>query len=120
MMRIILTVLLVIFLVACKTKPHIEAKLKSEKIGENCNNVKFEFKLTSNFGGERFEFEKCLPVDFNDKDFATERKGDTVLVKLREEGNNKATFKLTLDVDVYPDYNFITIGDETYTIGKIK
>ena len=45
-----------------------------------------------------------------------ERKTDTVVIRFKEEGKAKAMFALTIDVDTYPRYNFLTIGPNTYRI----
>jgi hypothetical protein len=73
--------------------------------------------MNSNFGGERYEFEKCLPVDFNEKQVSSERRGDTVLVRFKPSAAaSRRIFKITLDIDSYPLYKFLTVDEDTYTI----
>ncbi len=116
----LLTALVVIQ--ACATKPHLAHKLKSEKTAETCTKTGTadQFSMNSNINGERYEFKKCLPADFDKKDCLVERKGDTVLVKFPGPGSKAATFSLTLDIDAYPRYSFITIDEDTYIIATSK
>ncbi len=66
--------------VSCERKPFVEHKLKFEKVADDCSQQQGYFRMVSNVGGERYEFEKCLAADFNSDQLITERKGDTVLV----------------------------------------
>lgn len=116
-MKIIIASLLIL-LVACNRNPHLKADLKSNKVSDACGVVSSTFKLTSNIAGERYEFQKCLPANFTGKGFEAKQHGDTVVVKFPSPGTGGATFDLTLDIDAYPDYHFITIDGETYPIGK--
>lgn len=115
MNKIFFLLLLVFF--ACNRKPFVEHKLKYEKVADDCKERQSYFRLNSNFGGERYEFEKCLPAGFSDKDMSTERKGDTVVVKFNTPAaGSTVVYHVTLDIDSYPRYNFLTIDDETYSI----
>lgn len=109
-------------MVACERKPYVEHKLSFEKIGDDCNKVKNSFSLNSNFGGERYEFDKCLPAGFSKEQLTTERHGDTVLVKFTISSSAPANtaFQLTLDIDSYPAYHFVTIGEDTYVISSAQ
>ena len=116
MMKILLTVSLIFVLVSCERKPFVEHKLALEKKSDGCTGLAPTFRMTSNFGGERFEFQKCLSVE-HAKDIISERHGDTVLVKFSTtDAGPKAVYEVTLDIDSYPKYSFITIDDETYSI----
>ncbi len=111
-----LVLALLVTLVSCDRKPFVEHKLALEKKGDDCSKWQGAFRMNSNFGGERFEFEKCLPVD-KAKDLVTERHGDTVLVQFPKAGAGvNALYQVTLDIDSYPKYNFITIDGDTYAI----
>ena len=68
-----------VYVLSCERKPYVEHKLKFEKVSDDCKDQQSYFRLNSNFGGERYEFEKCLPADFKDEQMTTERKGDTVI-----------------------------------------
>lgn len=103
-------------MVACERKPYVEHTISFEKVGDDCSKVKNSFSLNSNFGGERYEFDKCLPADFTKEQLTTERKGDTVVVKFVHTKQATSVFQLTLDIDSYPAYHFITIGEDTYAI----
>ena len=107
-----------IYMFSCERKPYVEHKLKFEKVADDCKDQQSYFRMNSNFGGERFEFEKCLPPDFKGEQMTTERKDDTVIVNFKTasaEAGNKV-YHITLDIDSYPPYKFITIDGDTYTI----
>jgi hypothetical protein len=109
-------------IISCDRKPFVEHKLKFEKVAEDCSERQSYFRMNSNFGGERYEFEKCLPADFNKEQLTTERSGDTVLVSFKNasaaEGNK--VYHITLDIDSYPKYHFLTIGQDTYSISSTE
>ena len=119
-MKYIFPLSILIFCVSCKTSPYIKASLDFKKISDNCAGLDPAFSMNSNTNGERFEFEDCLVSNFDGKNFATERKGDTILIQLPRKGDSHSLFKLTLDLDAYPQYQFITIGENTYMIGTAK
>ena len=110
------------YLVSCDRKPFVEHKLEFEKVADDCKEQQSYFRLNSNFGGERYEFEKCLPADFNKDQLTTERRGDTVLVSFKKasaaEGNK--VYHITLDIDSYPKYHFLTIDKDTYSISSTE
>jgi hypothetical protein len=110
--------ILVLMLAACDRKPFVEHKLKFEKTSNGCSETPPSFKMNSNFGGERYEFGKCLPADFSKEQMTTSRHGDTVVVSFKKPatGQAKAIFNIILDIDSYPKYNFITIDEDTYAI----
>ncbi|WP_276501475.1 hypothetical protein [Terrimonas pollutisoli] len=120
MNKIKLLLLLVInfSFICCDHKPYVEHKLKFEKVADDCNEQQTYFRMNSNFGGERYEFEKCLPADFSKEQLVTERRGDTVLAsfKITPSAQTGNVYHLTLDIDSYPRYNYLTIDDETYSI----
>lgn len=119
MIRIVpaLVLFTLIGMAACDRKPYVEHKLKFEKVADDCKDQQSYFRMVSNFGGERYEFEKCLPADFSKEQLVSERKGDTVLISFKNKpaGGGKV-FHLTLDIDSYPRYHFLTIEDDTYSI----
>lgn len=114
--------LLPLFLFACKTKPFVKVEVKSEKLMAECSKKSDQVSLNSNIGGERFEFEDCLAYNFEGKDVTAVQKGDTVVVTIPRpaDGQPKSLYKLIVDVDAYPRYSYITIGDNTYTIVSAK
>lgn len=120
MNKIISTLLFLslVYMFSCERKPFVEHKLKFEKVSDDCKDEQSYFRMNSNFGGERFEFEKCLPADFKDEQMTTERKGDTVIVTFKtasaDPGNK--VYHITLDIDSYPRYQNITIDGDNYTI----
>ena len=112
----------VCFIMSCDRKPFAEHKVKFEKVADDCNEVQSYFRMNSNFGGERYEFEKCLPADFNTGQVTSERRGDTVLVSFKKtsaaDGNK--VYHITLDIDSYPKYHFLTIDQDTYSISSTE
>ncbi len=71
---------LLVFLFSCNRKPFVEHKITLEKKADNCNSTAASFRLNSNFGGERYEFEKCLPPDFDKSKVISERHVDAVVI----------------------------------------
>jgi len=102
--------------IACNRKPFVSFKLKFEKISDNCENLKPSFRMVSNVAGERYEFERCLGANFTKDMMKVSRQGDTVLVQFHSGGGGQVLYKITLDIDSYPRYNFITIDGETFQV----
>ncbi|MFI5185827.1 MAG: hypothetical protein ACHQF0_03835 [Chitinophagales bacterium] len=105
---------------SCNRKPFVEHKLKFEKISDNCQNLQSSFRVVSNIAGERYEFEKCLGANFTNDMMKVSRHGDTVLVQFQKPSAQKFLYKITLDIDSYPRYNFITVDDETFIVASSK
>ncbi|MCG2615673.1 hypothetical protein LZZ85_15335 [Terrimonas sp. NA20] len=107
-----------VLLTACDRQPYVEHKVSLEKKADDCAGVQLAFRLNSNFGGERYEFEKCLPATYDKSLIISERRGDTVVVKFGLPGKpyESARYTVALDIDSYPRYDYITIDDETYPI----
>jgi hypothetical protein len=103
-------------LMACNRKPFVSHKLKFEKISDNCENLKPSFRMVSNVAGEQYEFERCLSANFTKDMMNVSRQGDTVLVQFQSGGSTQVVYKITLNVDSYPRYNFITIDGETFQV----
>lgn len=119
MNKTILTRILVaatIFLGGCEMDPYVKHSASIEQVNPDCNAVPAGFRMISNIGGERFEFARCLPGDFNEESLDVSRQGDTVIVRFPPPGTSGATFNVVLDIDSYPRYNFITIDDETFAV----
>jgi len=105
---------------SCNRKPFVTAKFKLEKISADCKSQQTYFKMVSGFAGERYEFERCLDVHFTDKDPRVSRHGDTVEILLAKPSREKSLFKLVVDVDSYPKYNFVTVDGETFQVISTK
>jgi hypothetical protein len=100
-------------------KPFVEHKLSLDNKNESCSALQPTFRMISNFGGERYEFEKCLPASYAKSSLTSERKGDTVLVRFNAASTDASQrVMVTLDIDSYPAYQYITIDDETYIVVK--
>jgi hypothetical protein len=112
----IILLLIGITILACNRKPFVNHKLKFEKISDNCENLKPSFRMVSNMSGERYEFEKCLSASFSKDQMNVSRQGDTVLVQFQKPTTQKVLYKITLDIDSYPRYSFITVDDDTYIV----
>jgi hypothetical protein len=119
-MKYLFIVTLSFILFSCKTKPHLDVKLKAEKLADGCNSVSDAFALNSNTNGERYEFQKCLDSNFDPANAKAERRGDTIVLPLPAKTGDRSTFKITMDVDAYPRYHFLTIGENTFTITAAK
>ena len=110
--------LFLLAMLCCERKPYVEHKLKFEKVSDDCKDQQSYFRMNSNFGGERYEFEKCLAADFKKDHMTTERKGDTVLVNFKNPSNDTGNkvYHITLDIDSYPRYQYIVIDGDLYTL----
>jgi hypothetical protein len=116
-MKIILVIIVIVVLSSCANKPFINATLKAVKTGD-CTEQLTPTEMNKNINGERYEFESCLPDNFNEKDFSVTRQGDTLLFNTTESSTTKTTlYKLTLDIDAYPQYRYIKLGDQILDIG---
>ena len=74
--------------------------------------------MISNINGERYEFYSCIDNGFDGKNYTVERKGDSVIVSFPKSSQNKALYKLILDVDTKPAYHHIILDDRELTIVK--
>lgn len=104
--------------VACNTatKPYFKHSLaKYEKVSEGCINVDPKFSMVSNIVGERYTFQKCLPVSYKGN-YMAERKGDSVIIAFEKADGPTAVFDISLDINTYPRYNFLTIDGNTVMI----
>jgi hypothetical protein len=106
-----------LLLFSCKDRPYLHHKLKLEKLSDQCTGVQSSFQMNSNINGERYEFNKCLDENYESSNAGITRQGDTVVIRF----NNKKTtgqsaFHITLDIDTYPRYHFLTIEGETFII----
>jgi len=113
-------ILLLFAIFSCNRKPFVDHKLIFEKISDNCENLKPSFRMVSNVAGERYEFEKCLAANFTKDQIMVSRQGDTVLVRFPEPATQKVLYEITLDIDSYPRYSFITVDDETFIVTSSK
>lgn len=121
-MKLFSSFLSLLFLVSCDRQPFVETKVKFERAADDCNSVSARMKMISNFGGERFELQKCLPGEDSLRKVVAERRGDTVWVQFAKPiaGQALATFDIILDIDSYPKYKFVTIDDMTYELGEAE
>ena len=117
--HIVTSVLGVICLFSCERKSYVSHKIKLEATGKSCEQISASFRMTSNMGGERYELEKCLPKAFDKSTVTSYRQGDTVVVKMNGQAGTDV-WQVTLDIDSYPAYRFLTIDNDTYQIGPSR
>ena len=117
-MKLIIFLLIALALHSCESKPFLRHKLQFKKMNGDCSTQAQGYKMNSNINGERYEFQECLDSDFDGKNYTVDRKGDTVVVSFAKvmKKKSKSLFGITLDIDTYPRYNFMTIGDYTFAI----
>jgi len=118
MSRILLICFTWLAVASCNRQPYVECRVELEKKTNSCEELQSSFRLNSGFSGERYEFQKCLPSGYDKSLMISERRGDTVVVRfpLPASKSDPALYQVTLDVDSYPRYTFLTIDEETYTI----
>lgn len=102
--------------ISCETKPFLKHELKFEKVKDDCSDMNPGFRMNSNLNGERYEFQRCLDADFSADKLTSIRQGDTVILKFERTNKQQALFDITVDVDSYPRYNFLTIDGNTFPI----
>lgn len=107
---------LLLILASCNSEPFVKHEVSFKKIADGCDNMPRPFRMVSNIGGERFEFTECLSADFDKTKMNVTREGDTVNIQFPNGNGNKAMFELTVDIDSYPKYNYLTVGSMTYQI----
>lgn len=119
-MKYIFFIVFAVFFWACNREAYVTTKVKLSRAADGCTTVSTAMRSISNIGGERFEFQKCLPDDETQRRVIGERKGDTVVVRFDTKGATAplATFDVILDIDSYPAYRFITIDDNTFPMTR--
>ena len=73
-----------------------------------------EISVEANTIGERYVFQECLSAGYNG-DGKVERRGDTVDVKF-DNSNRESLYEITLDINTWPVYHFITINGKTVAV----
>jgi len=121
MNKTIILILIFAGFFSCNRKPFVNAKLKFEKLSDNCSSSNQNyFRMVSGFAGERYEFEKCLPESFTKEQMTASRQGDTVVIKFTASGGKNVLYKMTVDIDSYPKYNFVTVDGDTFMVIPTK
>ena len=117
-MKHILPIVFFLLFVACSEEPHLKHKLAFTKFNDECLGGEFPLKLTSNTNGERYEFMQCLPQEFKGN-YTLDRVGDTLVVQFPDTlTTTDAFFSIVLDVDAYPKYGHIRLGEQLLKVGK--
>jgi hypothetical protein len=89
--------------------------VKADQVAGSCEAYNAGFKMVSNIVGERYEFQKCLHATY-DGLYTAETKGDTVEVQFAKAEGPQALYNITLDIDAWPRYHFLTIDETTFAI----
>jgi hypothetical protein len=110
--------LFLLYLLASCDENQLNHKLEFKKIG-SCNQMSPLYHMESNVAGDRYTFNQCLPENFDGTTYKVDRKGDTLLVSFSESDEPKAAFTLTLDIDAYPEYHHILLGNEMLHVGEV-
>jgi hypothetical protein len=98
-----------------KSKPYLNHSIeKPEKIADDCSGYDPKINMVSNIIGERYEFQKCLHGNY-EGEYKIARKADTVDVSF-PGGPPAALYKIVLNIDTYPRYNYLTIDGNTVRI----
>ncbi len=118
-MKGILFVLLVMLAVSCKEGPYLKHTLAFKNTVEECTGGMWNYKLTSNTNGERYEFSRCLPNTYNGQ-YTLVRNADTIRVTFPVDTSMVARHKyaIILDVDTWPKYSHIYLGNELLKLGQ--
>ncbi|MCZ2459658.1 MAG: hypothetical protein LC128_08515 [Chitinophagales bacterium] len=116
-MNKVIFLFLVFCFASCKDSEYFKHKIEIEKVSDDCSGLSDKLKMDSNILGERYEFDKCLPGNFSKDNVIFKRQGDTVVVQFNAATSEKRSrFHITLDIDTYPRYNFLTIDGNTFVI----
>jgi hypothetical protein len=116
-MRHLFSIATLLFLFSCNDGDFINHTLLAEKAGD-CASATGDFKMVSNTSGQRYTFDLCLAGTYTAKDYTVTRNGDTVMVVFPQvkNGEVRALYNLTLDIDAKPRYNFIKLGDKLIAV----
>ena len=96
------------------TEPYLKHDLTFEKAGV-CTGQEASISVTANTIGERYVVEKCLSQSFDGR-YTAMRQGDTVASSFNETTGPKALFRLTIDINTWPAYRFLTVDGSTFPI----
>jgi hypothetical protein len=120
-MKYISFFLLMAVMYACNNnEPFINHKLGYEKIGD-CTDGEKPGIMKSNIAGERYEFEACLDTGFDGTGYTVNRVGDSLVVSFPKSAGASSAFKITLDIDAFPVYNYIVLdGKEAIAIRQVE
>jgi hypothetical protein len=114
-MKYALTIICCCFLFSCSDS-FINHKLKAEKTGD-CGGYSKTIGMISNINGERYEFFSCIDDSFDGKNYTLVRRSDSIIVDFpKTAGQKQSLFKLILDVDAKPRYNYILLDGREVTV----
>jgi hypothetical protein len=93
---------------------YLKHDIELEKLGA-CAQVNEAVSIEANTIGERFVFEHCLD-DKNTNKETVERSHDTVFVKFPDVRERNIKYKVTLDINTNPEYHFLSIDGNVFSI----
>jgi hypothetical protein len=104
-------------LVSCDftTKPYLKHEIAFKKLGADCSQMNSEVNIEANTIGERYVFQECLAAGFNGEGDVV-RRGDTVDVRFNPSSDKSSLYEITLDINTWPVYHFITINGKTVSV----
>jgi hypothetical protein len=120
-MKYISLFLLTVMVFACNNnEAFINHKLTFEKMGD-CTPGEKAGSMLSNIAGERYVFESCLDANFDGTKYRVDRVGDSLVVSFSRTVVAQKAFKITLDIDAFPVYDFIVLdGKEAIPIRHVE
>ena len=104
-----------LLLSACDEGPYLKHELKHEKLQGSCASVNPQISVTVNTAGDRFVYERCLDAAYAGN-YSVERKGDTVVVVTQKTGAKVSPYRVTLDINTYPEYHFLSLDGEVMPV----
>ena len=108
-----------LFFYGCSDEgPYLKSDMKFEKIGD-CRNIDSKISIVANTIGERYELQECLHAGFNGQ-YTAVRRGDTVDVQFEKKDGPTALYKITLDINTRPQYNFLTVNGTTSKVSVTR
>jgi len=117
----IASVLFIILLTGCQTKPFVKHSLDFEKTADSCTNQVSAISMNSNLNGERFEFQSCLDTDFKKEQAMSYQPNDTtVMIKFERKNPKQALYKLTIDIDAYPRYSLLILDGDSIQMKRVE
>ncbi len=118
-MKNIFAAMLLVMASGCTEEPHLKYNLSYDRTADECSSGIWNYKLTSNTNGERFEFNQCLPQEYKGE-FTVIRRADTLVVSFPPDTARipGALYKMVLDVDAWPKYSHIYLGSQLLQVSK--
>lgn len=114
-MNKIFFILSIVLFASCETKPYLKHSVSLEKIANDCSAGE-DMNMNSNTNGDRYEITKCLSASYDKSKISILRQGDTVVIHFNDNPGNTNMFKVTIDIDTYPKYNFLDVEGNVFPV----